>query len=78
MSIETDVALHRLQALPKEKLRAALDEAVQNTPDVIRRWVEWHPANLMFLLDGQAVSLGRTGRRAPQQGDDVARAARVW
>jgi len=49
-TVERAVAIQRLQAMPDEKLRAAIEDAIKNTPDVVRRWVEWHPANLMFLL----------------------------
>ena len=43
-------AMAALQSLSEKDLREGLDDAIENTPDVVRRWIEYHPANLMRLL----------------------------
>lgn len=48
--IQLDVARQRLAELPEAELRREIEHAIETTPDVVRRWAEWHPANLFFLV----------------------------
>lgn len=47
------VPLSRLLQVPRDEMRDMLGELVKTSPEVLRRWVEWHPANLMYLLGTQ-------------------------